>query len=396
MTGRVRRLSVGGPIVDLHRQRPQFPHLSVAAFGAAGDGVTDDQAAFDEAADEAAAQGLPLYVPPGRYRHSGRLVLDGVALFGLAASACVLIGTTVDAHAVDLRGAGAGVHNLTILGPGKSPRTAARGGNGVYVYQATGWVVRGCRVREVSGTAVMAEESSGGLVRGCDLARTGADGVLLTEGTSDVEVAYNRTYATGDDAIAVTSYASTAGYSYDVEIHHNSVLGNFESRGITVNGTSGGVLIHTNHVDGGTSGLSVCSATAFGTLQSAGVEAYGNTLRHVNQTRQDEGTIGGGALHLYNDVGGSDSGINLHDNQVYAPGLHGIYVTGTDPITASVVDNDFWMAAALTLLENDNTDTTSITATGNTRALPSAYPGDVVSAAVGGLDLTYRYTPVLT
>ncbi len=391
MTDRLVRVS--GQIVDLHRQKPKFPHLSVVDYGATGDGVTDAQTSLATALTAAGTQNLPLYVPPGRYVHSGRLTLNGVVMFGLTPSATSLLGPTADVHAIDLRGTGSGLHNLTIRGPKKLPRTSDRGGNGVYAYGCTGYTVRNCVIRDVSGAGIMVEECTAGLVRNCDVATTGADGIFHLEGTHDVEIAYNRTYATGDDAIAVTSYDSAAGFAYDIDIHHNSVLGNYESRGITINGTSGGVLIHTNHVDGGTSGISTCSSSAFGTLQTSGVEANGNTIRNINQTRQDEGTIGGGALHLFNDTGGSDVGIGFHDNQVYNPGLHGIYITGTDPITASVVDNDFWMAAPLTLLENDNTDTTSITNTGNVRALPAAYSGDIVAATVGGLDPAYRFTP---
>ena len=58
--------------------------FSVASFGAKGDGVTDDTAAFQKALDEAGKTGGIVFVPPGGYLIKGHLdVPANVALQGV-------------------------------------------------------------------------------------------------------------------------------------------------------------------------------------------------------------------------------------------------------------------------------------------------------------------------
>ena len=147
-------------------------------------------------------------------------------------------------------------------------------------------------------------------------------------------------------------------------------------------------------IDGGTAGIAVTSVAEWLTRSSTGVEAHGNTIRNINQARQDTGTIGGGVISFWNDVvGGSDSALSFHDNRIYGPGLYGIYSGGNRPIAASVASNAFYMEAALTLASSANGSATITQSPANTRALTAAYPGDLVPATVGGIDTIYRYTP---
>ena len=60
----------------------RFSCLSVTACGAAGDGKTDDTAAFRAAVDRAREQGVPVFVPGGTYLLKDTLALEGVSLCG--------------------------------------------------------------------------------------------------------------------------------------------------------------------------------------------------------------------------------------------------------------------------------------------------------------------------
>ncbi len=61
----------------------QVDDLSVSAFGAKGDGITDDTAAFYSALAAAQSQGRNgVYVPPGKYVLTTALTLNGVELIG--------------------------------------------------------------------------------------------------------------------------------------------------------------------------------------------------------------------------------------------------------------------------------------------------------------------------
>ena len=48
-----------------------YGFFDVRKMGAAGDGVSDDTAAFQAAVDAAAAQEGIVFVPPGKYLYSG-------------------------------------------------------------------------------------------------------------------------------------------------------------------------------------------------------------------------------------------------------------------------------------------------------------------------------------
>lgn len=361
--------------------------INITAYGATANDTTDDQSAIQAAINAAKAAGDTVYVPTGTFRHSGRLTLDGVVMYGNGNDQSVLKGTTYVKHAIDLRGDDPGLYNLTIEGTGTGPRSSDRGGNGVYILNSDGYVVQNVHVKNVSGAGIMTEFGSNGKILHNLVELTGADGIYSTEATNNLEVAYNKTIATGDDAISFTSY-SNAAKVHDIDVHHNTVTGNWQSRSITVNGGDA-IQIHDNHVDGGTAGISVGATTAWGSTQNSNISATNNTVRDATFT--GEGTIGGGALHLYNNRGGTDTNITFTGNQVYNPADSGIYVWGTNQIDADVLNNKFYMTASHQVYENDNPGATQITESGNMRYDPSAYTGDMISASVGGIDPNFQY-----
>ena len=72
---------------------PEFPPTSVnvKAFGALGDGVTDDRVALQRAIDAAvSAGGGQVYLPAGQYRLTGKITLgDGVDLAGIGSASAL-------------------------------------------------------------------------------------------------------------------------------------------------------------------------------------------------------------------------------------------------------------------------------------------------------------------
>lgn len=97
-------------------------HLSVRVnvkdFGAKGDGVTDDSAAFQAAITAAQARNSPVYVPasPAPYLLGTSLVLDGLAMHGEGAGS--LLKTSIASGAgLQLAGISPVLRGLRILGP---------------------------------------------------------------------------------------------------------------------------------------------------------------------------------------------------------------------------------------------------------------------------------------
>lgn len=375
-----------------YNRRASFPYLNVVDdFGAVGDDSVDNQTVLQTAFTAGRDQGLPVYVPPGIFRHSGRLAVNNVVVFGaMGGQSSILKGTTYMVHAIDLTGhSGPEIHNLTIMSTGKDPRSSDRGGNGVYVSFSTGYRVINCHIHDVSGAGIMGEFASLGKIRYCQIQVTGADGIYHTEGCDDIEISYNKTIATGDDAISATTFSTV---THDIEAHHNTIIGNWESRAMSMNGGHS-YNFHDNHIDGGTAGLSITDH--YGSVQTTNSSYTANTVRNINELTQNRDVVGGGALHLWNDLPGVMTGVTFTGNRIYQPYLDGVYVGSTSEILATVGGNDFYLSGAMLNNANTHGSTVITESPANTSAAVGAYPGDLVLVGVGGMQPDYEYDPLV-
>jgi hypothetical protein len=368
----------------------QTHYLPVTSFGAKGDGVTDDQHALQRAFDAGKSQGLPIYIPPGTYLHSDRLNVDSIVVFGAAKGQSVLKGTTYIKAAIDVRGNNPALYNLVVVGTG-GRRSSDRGGNGIYISRSAGYIIKNVHVKGVSGAGIMTEHGENGKILNNLVEATGADGIYQTEGTARLEVAYNKTYRTSDDGISFTSYRNAGGFVHDIDVHHNSVLGNTESRSITVNGGYN-IKIHNNHVEGGTAGISVGATTAWDSLQNYNVTVTNNVIKSTTFT--GEGTIGGGAIHLYNNADGQDFNIKFSDNDIYAPSRYGIFVWGNNEIQADISNNRFYVEGKGKIYQNKNPNAKNINQSENSLHYSYDYPGDKISKSIGGIDPLFTFLPI--
>ena len=196
---------------------------------------------------------------------------------------------------------------------------------------ATGFTVENVHVVSSSSVGIFTIGGTNGSILHNTIEGTRADGIYTTVGSSHVTVNNNLTIATGDDAISVSSYTGDPDYTHDIMIKNNTVIGNWESRSITVNGGHK-ITISENYIDGGTAGVSVGSESEWGTRDVYDVLVTGNTI--LNTTFTGEGTIGGGGLSLYSNVGAAE--LTLTGNATYLPAHDGILVLGTTPIRATI------------------------------------------------------------
>jgi hypothetical protein len=95
--------------------------VNVRDFGAVGDGVTDDTAAFQAAIAAAQTRSSPVYVPasPTAYVVGATLTLDGVPLLGEGAGSTLRLALSSGAG-LQLMGSGPRLSGLRLLGPGAS------------------------------------------------------------------------------------------------------------------------------------------------------------------------------------------------------------------------------------------------------------------------------------
>jgi hypothetical protein len=95
--------------------------VNVRDFGALGDGITDDSAAFAAAISAAQNRGALVYAPASAtpYLLGAALVLDGVTMTGDGAGS-ILKFALASGAGIELSGSGAGLAGLRVLGPGAS------------------------------------------------------------------------------------------------------------------------------------------------------------------------------------------------------------------------------------------------------------------------------------
>ena len=102
--------------------------VNVRDFGAKGDGVSDDSAAFEAALVVAASRGAPVHVPASAnpYVLGSSLVLNGRALVGTGAGSTLKVGPA-SGFGLQLAGSGARLADLRVLGPAANawPQAAA-------------------------------------------------------------------------------------------------------------------------------------------------------------------------------------------------------------------------------------------------------------------------------
>lgn len=91
--------------------RPIVPSIDIKVLGAIGDGEADDTPAFRAAL----VAGTAIYVPPGTYRLTGPLQLDGVTLFGAGPSS-ILKCANPNNDLLEVGGTGVRIQNLSIWG----------------------------------------------------------------------------------------------------------------------------------------------------------------------------------------------------------------------------------------------------------------------------------------
>ena len=103
---------------------------NVLAYGATGNGITDDTAAIQAAMTAAASAGLGIYIPTGLYKISSTLTATGLAgILGDSPNSSVLVGTTLTTNAMQLTGVnnilnpgavsvGFHLENFSVTGPG--------------------------------------------------------------------------------------------------------------------------------------------------------------------------------------------------------------------------------------------------------------------------------------
>lgn len=227
--------AAGGPQPASSTMAGQTPLLSVAAFGAVGDGRTDDTKALQRAFDQAPAGAL-LQLPAGKvYLHSDVLHLRtrGLHLTGpgeLRATREQRSSVWIEADDITIDG------GLRLTMTGTTRRWDAWEQMRVRIKPVRGTVLRQIDVDGAAAAGIYVGGAGDFLLDRVTVSRTRADGIHLTGGAHDGQVVSPKVISSGDDGVAVVSYGQDGPPVARVSITSPSVLGTTWGRGVSVVG----------------------------------------------------------------------------------------------------------------------------------------------------------------
>ncbi|MFC3799479.1 right-handed parallel beta-helix repeat-containing protein [Cohnella sp. GCM10012308] len=257
--------------------------LSVTSCGAVANDGKDDYGAFAACLDKAKVQGKYVSVPAGEYHLSKILTLNGVKLIGAGMTKTTLVSTDPQNGSIDLKGNNAKLSGIKHI----YQTTVARGDgsnekNSITVRGATNFTIDGVYVYKSSTAGILVQGAAkGGTITNSTVDSTGADGIHITDGSSDILIEKNTVKATGDDTIAVVSYAQDGPAVHDVTIRGNDVGYLSKARGIAVVGGTD-VLIEGNSVkDTQMAGIYIAVEANYNTVNVDRIAVKNNTVDHA-------------------------------------------------------------------------------------------------------------------
>jgi len=267
--------------------------ISVKDFGAVGDGVTNDAAAVQLAAN--AAAGKVLYFPPGTYvvNNGFSITGDNSVVIGYGATITYNATTATFYHCIRIYG-----NNTAVLGIRvKSPSGLVRNDTGFAISagnvstNTTGLVIQDCVVDSIGSAGIWLSNVSQPRIANNVVKNCLADGIHFADGCYDIVCSNNVLISNGDDNIAIVN--DTAGAPY---------LGRF--------------VVSGNVITGGTS----VSGMGVAVIGAATGNIIGNTISN---------TVGPaiGTYH-WTDTGYNADYLSISDNVINNTGVGGTYFGG--------------------------------------------------------------------
>jgi hypothetical protein len=312
--------------------------LSVRSFGALGDGATNDYAAFAACTTAAIAAGVPVVIPPGDYRLGTRWQGDGLkGIIGFGPTSQITATHVVSGIVEILNVTGGLYRDFKIVGAG----TIRDSDNvGFYTQACDNIEIRGVEVSGCQSAGIYNFGITNSRISGCYVHDTFADGIHVTNASSDVTISGNTLVDTGDDSIACVDYLIHDAYVDGVTITGNTVRGS-GARGISNIGASN-VTITGNVVTTTVGqGILVSEDAVYGTRVPEHTVISGNTVRAAgSQGIEVETDSTNEAFAIVSNnliVAPASRGVNIAapcvdvlNNRIVEPGSIGIHLQDSD------------------------------------------------------------------
>jgi polygalacturonase len=304
---------------------PALADIDVTAYGAVGDGVTDNSAAFAAAITAAEAAHQNLYIPPGTFAYGDVIRLNDIQITG-AGPTSALKALNWQSEAIFLQGNGSGVKSLRLTGVVAPTRQGAWESTRITVFGAQNFEISDVVIEGSSGAGIqLAHSAQHGIIRGNTITGTLSDSIHMTDGAAHILVENNRIRRSGDDGIAVVSYQGEPTV-HDIVARGNDVRNNLWGRQMSVVGGRN-VRYYNNRVAGnraGFAGIYIAQEDSFATKAARHVVIRRNAILNSGSVE-----TGHGAVMIFSEGSAGNTNITVRRNRIHAGAATGIVERGT-------------------------------------------------------------------
>ncbi len=265
--------------------------VTPAAFGAVGNGQTDDTAALRRALTSLGPGG-ELYLPPGKvYRHTDtlRITTRGTTISGTG----TLMATDPQRSAVIVQADDVSIRDVTLRLGTPTTRLGTFDHMKLTVLNADGFLAERVKVDGAAAAGVYLWGASDFVLRDLDVKNSRADGIHVTGPSRDGIIDRPLVRSSGDDGVAVVSYLQDGAPVKRVTVARPTVRTTTWGRGVSVVG--GEDVTVTDLTVEGSSAAAVYVAregAPWNTFAPVRVRVQGGTISRANtSTTVDHGAV---------------------------------------------------------------------------------------------------------
>lgn len=239
----------------------------------------DNHVAITDAVTQAKLKGVPVLLPAGICSYGDVINLDGVKMIGKGDTS-VLFAINPSRSAIYLRGSGSEVRSVKMSGVTPSARGSANATSRIVALGATQFVIDNVTIDTSMGAGIyVGQASSHGTISNSRISNTLADSIHLTDKSSHILVQGNRIEGSGDDGVAVVSYADNGGPVRHVTAVGNTIANSKGGRSMSVVGGENVLYEHNRMSNSGNGAcLYLAQETGWKTLGVRNVVARYNTM----------------------------------------------------------------------------------------------------------------------
>jgi hypothetical protein len=300
--------------------------INIVNYGAVADGVTDNYNAITAAIAAAQARGVAVFVPAGTFAYGNVLRLTSVKMFGVG-NASVLYALNWADESIFMYGSGTQVRQLALAGVTAPARVAPWEATRITLFGATNFVIDHVTITSSAAAGIQtAMLTNHGIISNTSVSNTLADSIHMTGGASYIVVENNHVQNSGDDGIAVVSYLEDNTPTSNITAMNNEVQNNLNGRSMSVVGGSN-VTYENNFLEDNAAAACLYFAQegSWNTFGDTNVVGENNTLVSCGNP-----SIGHGAVMIVTTGSGTNSGIQLLNNDIEQDGNAGVRVFGSN------------------------------------------------------------------